>query len=65
LLEDIPTGILPMIELGTLCNLELPLLESILNITQALLQIDFRVSGRTLKNLALNNLSRQEFLNLV
>ncbi len=62
LLEDIPTGILPLIELGRLTGMQTPLMESVLHISQALLKIDFKIRGRTLKNLKIDNLSINDFL---
>lgn len=51
LTEDIPTGILPMIELAKIVNLPTPLMESVLNIAESLLGINFREEGRTLQNI--------------
>ena len=62
LLEDIPTGILPMIELGSLAKVKTPLMESVLNISQALLSIDFRQKGRTLKNLGIEQITMNKFV---
>jgi len=49
--EDVPTGILPMVELGKISGVPTPLLQSVLHISEALLERDFNVDGRTLKNL--------------
>lgn len=57
LMEDIPTGILPMIELGKVAGLELPLMNSIFVIGQALLEEDFMATGRSLSNLGLQGKS--------
>ena len=57
LLEDVPTGILPMIEIAKIANVETPLMESILKIVQSLLNIDFYTKGRTLKNLGIEGIS--------
>ncbi len=62
LTEDIPTGILPMIELGKINNLELPLMHSVYHLAKKILDVDFEESGRTLKNLGLQNLSKSAFL---
>lgn len=62
LLEDIPTGILPMLELSKLISMQLPLMNSIYELAGALLDLDFRISGRTLKTLGLENISKDEFL---
>ena len=65
LLEDIPTGILPMIELGKIVGLELPLMNSIYHLASNLLDIDFRKEGRTLENLGLENISVEKLLKLL
>ncbi|TVR79789.1 MAG: NADP transhydrogenase subunit alpha [Chitinophagaceae bacterium] len=65
LMEDIPTGVLPIIELGKLCNLELPLLNGVLHITQSVLSCDFRLKGRTLENIGLGNISKEELLKIL
>ncbi len=61
LLEDVPTGILPFVELGRMAGVATPLLNSILQITSALLKSDFTKNGRSLQNLGLTNLSIEEF----
>ncbi|GAB1418900.1 hypothetical protein MASR2M12_16650 [Bacteroidales bacterium] len=61
LLEDVPTGILPLSELAKIANVSTPLLNSIVEITQALLGVDFRKTGRTLENLGLNGITIDEF----
>jgi opine dehydrogenase len=63
LFEDVPTGILPLMELGKMVGVETPLMNSIFNITESLIGKDFVKNGRTLKNLELENLTTQEFLN--
>lgn len=62
LTEDIPTGILPMIELGKVAGVELPLMNSVFNIGQALLEENFLVAGRTLANLGLEGKSVSDIL---
>lgn len=49
--EDVPTGILPMVELGKIARVPTPLLQSVLYISEALLERNFELEGRTLKNL--------------
>ena len=65
LMEDIPTGVLPIMELGKAAGVETPLLESMINICEALLDMDLRSSGRTLTNLGLKGLSRKEIINKI
>lgn len=62
LMEDIPTGILPFIELAGMVGVKVPLMESVFNVSQALLKADFRKTGRTLKRLGLEGLSAKAFL---
>ncbi len=62
LTEDIPTGVLPIVELGKVAGVDVSLMESMINICSALLQIDFRRDGRTLKHLGLANMTKEEIL---
>ena len=62
LMEDIPTGVLPLMELGKAAGVKMPLFESMLTICSSLLKVDFRTEGRTLESLGLNNLSKEEIL---
>lgn len=62
LTEDIPTGVLPIMELGEAAGVEVPLLRSMVNICSRLLRIDFRKEGRTLEQLGLAGKSKDEIL---
>jgi len=53
LTEDLPTGLVPMSELGKILKIQTPLMDSIIEICSSLLQIDFRKHGRTLDKLGL------------
>lgn len=55
--EDIPTGILPMAELGRIAGVETPIFNSLIAMCSCLLNRDFRSEGRNLANLGLENLS--------
>lgn len=61
LTEDIPTGVLPILELGMAAGLKMPLMNSVLSICSALLGIDFSY-GRTLENLGIKGMSKDEIL---
>lgn len=65
LTEDIPTGVLPILELGKAAGIETPLLQSMVHICEALLNMDLHTNGRTLKNLGLDNKNREEILNYI
>ncbi len=61
LTEDIPTGVLPIMELGKAAGLEMPLMSAVLDICSTLLNMDFR-NGRSLANLGLKDMSVEEIL---
>lgn len=65
LTEDIPTGVLPIMELGKAAGVETPLLESMTHICEALLGQDLHSDGRTLKNLGLDGKTKQEILDYI
>lgn len=65
LTEDIPTGVLPIVELGMAAGVKTPLLESMVNICEALLGQDFHFAGRNLNNLGLEGKGRQEIIDFV
>mgnify|MGYP002856624225 CR=1 FL=1 len=62
LTEDIPTGVLPIMELGEAAGVDVPLLRSMVDICGRLLRIDFRKEGRTLEHLGLGGKSKEEIL---
>lgn len=63
LTEDIPTGVLPIMELGEAAGVEVPLLRSMVDICSRLLGIDFKKDGRTLEHLGLSGKSKDEIIN--
>ncbi len=65
LIEDIPTGVLPIMELGRAAGVRTPLLESMVNICEALLNMDLRSNGRSLSNLGLKGLNKDEIINYI
>lgn len=65
LTEDIPTGVLPIMELGNAAGVATPLLESMIHICEALLGQDLHTNGRNLKSLGLVGKSKQEILNYI
>lgn len=65
LTEDIPTGIIPMMELGKKAGLEMKLFQSIAALASTLLGIDLYAEGRTLKRLGLADMSQQEIINFI
>lgn len=65
LIEDIPTGVLPIMELGKAAGVDVPLLTSMVNTTEALLDMDLHTNGRSLKNLGLEGKTKEEILNFI
>lgn len=65
LTEDIPTGVLPIMQLGKVAGVETPLLESMVNICEALLNMDLHTDGRSLNNLGLIGMSKEEVIKFV
>lgn len=65
LTEDIPTGVLPIMELGRIAGVEVTLHASMLATIEGLLNMDFHTNGRSLKNLGLEGKSKDEILNFV
>jgi len=65
LTEDIPTGVLPIMELGKAAGVNVLLLESMVNTIEALLDMDLHTTGRSLKNLGLEGKSKEEILNFI
>lgn len=63
LLEDIPTGIIPMIEFGKLSGVNVSLLESIVEVCSNLLNIDFYKESRNLKSMGLDKMSFHDIIN--
>lgn len=55
--EDIPTGIIPMAELGKAAGVPTPLFDSLITMCSILLNKDFMNEGRTLSRLGLANYS--------
>lgn len=65
LTEDIPTGVLPIMELGRIAGVEVTLHACMLATIEGLLNMDFHTNGRSLKNLGLEGKSKDEILKFV
>lgn len=65
LTEDIPTGVLPIMELGKAAGVATPLLESMVHVCEALLNMDLHTNGRSLKNLGLEGKTKQEIIDYI
>jgi opine dehydrogenase len=60
LVEDTPCTLVCMTELARLAGVEVPVMESVVNLAGALKGEDYRVSGRTLESLGLGGMSIDE-----
>ncbi len=65
LTEDIPTGVLPIMELGKVAGVDVTLHSSMVATIESLLGMDFHTNGRSLKNLGLEGKSKDEILNFI
>ncbi|HYF80683.1 MAG TPA: NAD/NADP octopine/nopaline dehydrogenase family protein [Symbiobacteriaceae bacterium] len=58
--EDVPTGLVPIAELGRACSVPTPLTDSLIALASAVCGQNFRSSGRTLARLGLEGLSPEQ-----
>lgn len=65
LTEDIPTGVLPIMELGKAAGVPTPLFQSMISVIESLLNMDFHTEGRSLKNLGLDGMNKEEIVNYI
>lgn len=65
LLEDIPTGFVPLLEFGKIANIKMPLFESMLPICSTLLHTDFYTNGRTLQKMGLEYCKINDIFNKI
>jgi len=59
-LEDIPTGLVPISNLGDLCGVETPAIDAVIEMACQLYECDFRYTGRSLANMGLVGMNPQE-----
>ncbi|MDX1521117.1 MAG: NAD/NADP octopine/nopaline dehydrogenase family protein [Anaerolineae bacterium] len=63
-IEDVPTGLVPVSALGKKFDVETPAIDTIINLANILFEADFRASGRNLDQLGLSQLSQEEIITL-
>lgn len=63
--EDVASSLVPMQQLALKANVRTPLIDSIINISSALLQRDFASNGRTLAKLGWTDMSHAEILRAI
>ncbi|MDI3280576.1 MAG: NAD/NADP octopine/nopaline dehydrogenase family protein, partial [Bacillota bacterium] len=62
LYEDVPTGLVPLADLGGLAGLEVPVMRSLITLASQVHGVDYWRTGRTLERLGLGDLDREGFL---
>ena len=65
LTEDIPTGVLPIMELGKVAGVPTPLFQSMISVIESLLNMDFHTAGRSLRNLGLEGKNKEEIVKYI
>jgi opine dehydrogenase len=64
-LEDIPTGLVPMSHLASICGLETPAIDSVINIACQLYDRDFWNEGRNPTNMGIEGMIPSEVIEFV
>ncbi|MHA1863298.1 MAG: NAD/NADP octopine/nopaline dehydrogenase family protein [Candidatus Thorarchaeota archaeon] len=65
MLEDIPTGLVPMSRLASLCNIQTPTIDSVVTIASQLCDRDFWSEGRNLRGMGIADMSPSEVITFV
>jgi opine dehydrogenase len=65
LTEDIPTGVLPIMELGKVAGIATPLFQSMISVIESLLDMDLHTDARSIKNLGLEGLNKEEIVKYI
>lgn len=63
--EDVPMGLCLMSSIGKKFNIPTPICDSLINISGSLLQKDFWSEGRNLEKLGLENMTKDEIIELI
>lgn len=64
LTEDVPTGLVPISELGKAAGILTPNIDALIQISSAVSNIDYRKTGRSLLNLGIANFSKEQIIKL-
>lgn len=65
LTEDVPTGAIPIVELGKAAGVDVYAFESLIRITQQLLNDSFATTARTLEGLGLRGLNKNQIIDRI
>ncbi len=63
--EDVPMSLTPISELGRLVNVKTPVIDMIIEIASIIHETDYRGSGRTLRRMGIEGLTREEILEYI
>lgn len=64
-LEDVPMSLVPISSFAKLCNIETPTIDLIIVLAETVYDRNFRLEGRTIESLGVDNLTSEEIVNLV
>lgn len=64
-MEDIPMGLIPMVSLAEKLEVPTPNMRAVIQLVKSLVNEDFIDNSRTLENLGIGNLSKDELLELI
>ena len=56
-IEDVPTGLVPVAELAASFRVNVPTIQTMIDLAGAMFEMDFRATGRTLRQLGLDGMS--------
>jgi opine dehydrogenase len=62
--EDVPMSLVPISEFGEVFGVDTTAIDSLINLANIIFKIDFRMAGRNLKRLGLDNLSLEQIRNV-
>jgi opine dehydrogenase len=65
LLEDIPMGLVPMVSIGKMLEVDVFRMETVVNLAQFILEKDLTANGRTVESLGLAGKSATDILSYV
>lgn len=65
LLEDIPMGLMPMVSLGKMLGVDVSLMEATVKMAQAILHDDFNDKARTVENIGIAGMTKEELIEFV
>lgn len=60
--EDVPTGLVPISELGRISGVNTPTIDSLINIASSVYGRDFRKEGRSLQNMGIENMVKDDIV---